>query len=245
MIRRLLPVLALMLPSAALADPTILAAASTGRALDAALAESGIAGVTSYAASGVLARQIEQGAPADLFISANPKWMTYLVDAGIVAEDQVSVLMSNSLVLIAPEGSAPLAPEQIAERLAGENFVMADPASAPVGAYGKAALETLEMWDTVSPHLVPMRNTVAAVAAVARGEAELGLVYASDASGVPGITVVWTVPQDSHPKIRYLIAPVVQGDDPDGAANLLAYLQSPAGRAVLAQYGFLALGGGS
>jgi len=238
---RLLVSLFLTLPGAALADPMLLAAASTGRALDAALAESGLPAITSYAASGVLARQIEQGGSTDLFLSANPRWMNHLVEAGLIEADSVSVLMSNSLVLIAPEGAGGLTPEGIAARLEGDSFVMADPQSAPVGAYGQAALESLGLWPAIEPSFVPMRNTVAAVTAVARGEAALGLVYASDAAGVAGVSVVWDIPSDAHPPIRYLIAPVMQGDDPEGAAALLDYLQSPEGGAVLAAHGFLAV----
>ena len=236
--RRLLLALAVALAAGlAAAEPVVLAAASTGRALDAALARNALPAVTSYGASGMLARQIEQGAPADLFVSANPKWMQHLVDIGLVHTDQVSVLMSNSLVLIAPPGAAPLGPGDIAARLDGEVFAMADPDTAPVGAYGKAALDQLGLWADIAPRLVPMRNTLATVAAVARGEAALGLVYASDAAGQP-VTVVWDVPPDSHPPIRYLIAPVTQGEDAAGADALLAYLLGE-GRGVLAQHGFL------
>lgn len=229
-----------LLAGAAQADPMLLAAASTGAALDAAIEQSGIAALTSYGASGLLARQIEQGAPADLFVSANPKWMGHLVEAGLVAGDAVRVLMSNRLVLIAPSGSR-VTPDTLAAALEGEVFAMADPETAPVGAYGKAALENLGLWDEVTPAFVPMRNTLATVAAVAQGEAALGLVYASDAAGQPGIAVVWQIPEDSHPPIRYLVAPVAQGDDPEGASALMAFLVSPAGQAVLAAQGFVTL----
>ncbi|MCR8547448.1 molybdate ABC transporter substrate-binding protein [Salipiger sp. P9] len=233
------------LPRMALSEPMLLAAASTRDAIDAGLAESGIAALTSYGASGVLARQIEQGAPADLFISANPKWMQHLVDLGLIEKDAVSVLMSNRLVLIAPEGSGDLAPDGIAARLDGENFVMADPQTAPVGSYGKTALETLGLWSAIESHFVPTRNTLATVAAVAQGEAALGLVYASDAAGQPGVRVVWTVPADSHPPIRYLIAPLAQGDDPEGATELLDFLLGAGGRVVLTGKGFLPVAEGS
>ncbi|MCA0920167.1 molybdate ABC transporter substrate-binding protein [Pseudooceanicola nanhaiensis] len=241
MIRTLLAtlLLALTAQAPAQAEPMLLAAASTGKALDAALAEGGTPALTSYGASGMLARQIEQGAPADVFLSANPKWMRYLVEAGLVRDEDVVTLMSNRLVLIAPAGAAPLQPEAMAARLEGEHFAMADPQTAPVGAYGKAALESLGLWGAAGAALVPMRNTLATVAAVASGEAALGLVYASDAAGQPGVTVVWTVPEDSHPPIRYLIAPVAQGEDPEGGAALIAYLAGPEGAAVLARFGFL------
>lgn len=245
MMRAILTSLVLLAHGPLAAEPMLLAAASTGRAIDAVLAESGLAAVTSYGASGILARQIEQGAPTDLFLSANPKWMAHLVEAGLVDEGQVTILMSNRLVLIAPAGSEPVAPEALAACLDGEVFAMADPASAPVGAYGRSALEALGLWDAVEPRFVPVRNTLATVMAVSRGEAALGLVYASDAADQPGVEVVWSVPADSHPEIRYLLAPVAQGEDPDGAAALQSYLQSPEGRAVLARFGFLAVEDGA
>lgn len=242
MIRTLLAVLFLASPVGA--QPMLLAAASTGKALDAALADSGTAAFTSYGASGLLARQIVQGAPADVFLSANPKWMAYLVDAGLVDADAVVTLMSNRLVLIAPDGAGAFTPEDLAARLDGENFAMADPQTAPVGAYGQAALENLGLWGAVGPALVPMRNTLATVAAVASGEAPLGLVYASDAAGQEGVEVVWTIPDESHPPIRYLIAPVAQGDDPEGGTQMIAFLTGASGGTVLARFGFLPLAGG-
>ncbi|MBB93964.1 MAG: molybdate ABC transporter substrate-binding protein [Rhodobacteraceae bacterium] len=231
-----------LLPRPVWSEPMILAAASTNRALEAALEASGQEAVASYGASGMLARQVEQGAPADLFVSANPKWMGYLVEAGLVETDSVKVLMSNSLVLIAPEDAPGWDDLALADRLAGDSFVVANPETAPVGAYGKAALESLGFWDTVAPAMVPMRNTLATVAAVAQGEAALGLVYASDAAGQP-VQVLWNIPTDSHPDIRYLVAPVGQGDDPEGARKVLDFLLSDAGAAILEAHGFLATGG--
>ncbi|MCA0850460.1 molybdate ABC transporter substrate-binding protein [Salipiger thiooxidans] len=240
-----LSVLGAALPLVALADPMVMGAASTRAALDDSIAQSGIAAVTSYGASGVLARQIEQGAPADLFISANPKWMTHLVEAGIVRPEDVAVLMSNTLVLIAREGAAPLEPSGIAARVAGDNFAMADPEVAPVGVYGREAMETLGLWGDVESHFVPTRNTTATVAAVAQGEAALGLVYGSDAAGQSGVTVVWEIPAGSHRPIQYLAAPVGQGDDADGARALLGFLQGPDGARILTRHGFVPVAGGS
>ncbi|MBN9887953.1 molybdate ABC transporter substrate-binding protein [Salipiger abyssi] len=243
--RLLFLLLWLAMPAMAVAEPMVLAAASTRAVVDDGIAESGLAAVASYGASGVLARQIEQGAPADLFISANPKWMQHLVELGLIEAEVVSVLMSNRLVLIAPEAAPALAPDEIGARLEGENFVMADPQTAPVGSYGLAALENLGLWAEVERHFVPTRNTIATVAAVAQGEAALGLVYASDAVGQPGIRVVWEVPADSNPPIRYLIAPLAQGDDPEGGAALMRYLLSAEARRLLTEKGFLPMAGGS
>lgn len=228
------------------AEPLVFAAASTARAMEDAMAQGGIAATMSFAASGTIARQIEQGAPADLFISANPRWMTHLVEIGLVDAASVVTLMSNALVLIAPEGAAPLPPEDALDaHLQGEVFVMADPGVAPVGRYGQQALESLGLWAAVSDKLVPTRNTLATVAAVAQGEAALGLVYASDARDVPGITVVATLPSASHAPIRYLAAPLSQGADAEGGGALLAYLLSAPAQAVFAAHGFLPVEGGS
>lgn len=230
-------VAALAVPAAA--EPVVFGAASTGRALDAAIAASGLTAVTSYSASGTLARQIELGAPADVFVSANPRWMEHLVDQGLVDADAVREIMSNRLVLIAPQGRAFDAARPV-WGLDGEIFVMADPAVAPVGRYGRTALERLGFWGALGPHYVPTRNTLATVAAVASGEAALGLVYASDAVGRAGVDVVWTVPPEMHPPVRYLVAPVVQGEDTAAAARLMAFLLSAPGQAILQRFGFLA-----
>jgi len=220
------------------AEPVVLAAASTNRALAYALEQSGVKAVTSYAASGVLARQIELGAPADLFVSANPKWMAHLVGKGLIDDASVRVLMSNGLVLIAPPLAPAWAEVSLATRLEDETFAMADPATAPVGAYGKEALTELGLWGIVNPRLVPMANTMATVSAVAAGEAQLGLVYASDAVGQP-VQILWDIPPKTHSEIRYLIAPVPQGEDTAAAQTLLDYLSSDAGRMDLASHGFL------
>lgn len=245
MIRLATGLAALFLATAAHAEPMVFAAASTGRALDAAIAESGLDALVSYGASGTIARQIEQGAPADLFLSANPKWMAHLAEEGLVDAIKVVPLMSNRLVLIAPAGAMPLAleAEAIEDRLAGENFVMADFQVAPVGRYGHTALVTLGLWNTVTPSYVPTRNTVATVAAVAQGEAALGLVYATDAKGVEGVEIVADIPASAHDPIRYLIAPIPEGEDPDGAATLLDFLLSDAGQAILSRFGFVPVGG--
>ncbi len=236
-------VLLASLAGGAVAEPLVLAAASTARAVDAAIAASGVEALTSFAASGTLARQIEQGAPADLFISANPAWMDHLVDQGLVEAAAVRSLMSNRLVVIAPDGSETTAPDGLVAALGGGDFAMADPAVAPVGRYGQAALEALGLWPAVAPKLLPTRNTVATMAAVARGEAVLGLVYASDAAGVQGVEVLWQIPADSHPPIRYLIAPVASGADPEGAAALLAHFTGAEGQAAFADAGFLPVEG--
>ncbi|MCV6596988.1 MAG: molybdate ABC transporter substrate-binding protein [Mangrovicoccus sp.] len=218
-----------------------MAAASLGRALEAAIDELGQPATMSFGASGTIARQIEYGAPADLFISANPRWMRHLVELGLIAPEDVQPLISNELVLIIPASAPAQADETLSERLAGESFVMSDPEFAPVGQYGKAALENLGLWEQIAPHFVPTRNSVASVASVAKGEAALGLVYASDAAGVKDVMVLQTLPAQSHPPVEYLIAPVAQGEAPDAGSDLAAALRGGPAQAVFAAYGFVPL----
>jgi len=219
-----------------------MAAASLGRALQAAVDELDLPATMSFGASGTIARQIEYGAPADLFISANPRWMGHLVDLGLIEPGDVRPLVSNELVLIAPADAPAEADEALAARLEGESFVMSDPEFAPVGQYGKAALESLGLWGEIAPHFVPTRNSIATVASVARGEAALGLVYASDAAGVHGVQVIQALPAESHPPIEYLIAPLSQGEDPESGTELASALRDSKAQAVFARHGFMALG---
>jgi molybdate transport system substrate-binding protein len=239
---RLLMILALV-AGMARAEPVVFAAASTRGPLDAAIAAQAEGALVSYGASGSIARQIAQGAPADLFISANPKWMQYLVDQGIVDPREIQVLTSNSLVLIAPKdtGKVALAVPDLPDRIGSGFLAVADPDVAPVGQYGRAALTDLGLWDHVAPALLPTRNTISTVATVARGEAALGLVYRSDATGVEGIGVAASIPTDSHPPIHYLIAPVTQGDQPEMAQALIAFLTGPDGQHHFESYGFTAV----
>lgn len=241
---RLLMILALV-AGAARAEPVVFAAASTRGPLESAIAARTEGAVVSYGASGAIARQIAQGAPADLFISANPKWMQYLVDQGIVEPNDIRVLTSNSLVLIAPgdTGKVALTLPDLPDRIGSGFLAVADPDVAPVGQYGRAALTGLGLWDHVAPALLPTRNTISTVATVARGEAALGLVYRSDATDVDGICVAADIPADSHPPIHYLIAPIAQGDRPEMAQALIAFLTSPDGQQHFERFGFTAIEG--
>ncbi|WP_068114900.1 molybdate ABC transporter substrate-binding protein [Tropicimonas marinistellae] len=236
---------ALSAGGAVAADPLIFAAASTRAALDTALAECGQSAVVSYGASGSIARQISEGAPADLFLSANPKWMHYMVDAGLVAPGDVTVLISNRLSLIAPTGEGPvdLDGESLDARLSSAFFAVADPSIAPVGQYGRDALVSLGLWRVIEPVLLPTRNTISTVAAVSRGEAALGLVYRSDASGIAGVEIAAEIPADTHAPIHYLIAPVGQGGEPDAAERVLACLTGENGQRIFESFGFEAIDG--
>lgn len=240
-VRRLAAALAaLVAAGSAAAEPLVFAAASTARAMDEVIVASGVEATLSYGPSGTLARQLAAGAPADLFLSANPDWMTYLVDEGVVDEANVRTLLSNALVLIVPAGASPLALEAdpIAVRLDGERFAMADPATAPVGQYGKAALEALGLWAVLGPRLVPTRNTLVTVATVGQGEAPVGLVYRSDALDVAKVAIAAEIPANAHPPIAYPAAHLDGGADPAGAARLMDFMLSTEARAIFERHGF-------
>ena len=198
----------------------------------------------SFGGSSAIAHQIEQGAPADVFISADTEWMAFLEGKNLVVKASRRDLISNQLVLIAPAGSnaqikltrgAPLA-----ALLGGGRLAIADPAAVPAGRYGKAALTWLGIWDSVSGKLAPADNVRSALAFVARGEAPLGIVYATDAKVEPKVRVVAVFPEASHPKIIYPAALVASSHTP-GAAAFLGFLQGPEAGAIFRRYGFIVL----
>jgi len=195
----------------------------------------------SFAASSALARQIESGAKADVFLSADTEWMDYLQARGLIEPATRANLLGNRLVLIAPAGST--VPLQIAPGFAlaaalgkGGRLSTGDPDSVPVGKYAKAALMSLGVWNPVADRLVRADNVRTALLFVERGEAPLGIVYATDAAIDPGVRVVDTFPASSHPPIVYPVA-LVSGADAD-AARFVAWLRGPAARAIFHRYGF-------
>jgi molybdate transport system substrate-binding protein len=235
--------------AAAAAGPalTVFAAASLQNALEEISAAQRRAGGAParlvFAASTPLARQIERGAPADVYVSADLAWMDYLAERGRIVEGSRVIVARNRLVLIAPAARA--APLEIApgvallERLGEGRLALGDPAHVPAGRYAKAALESLGLWASLAARLAPVENVRAALVLVARGEAPLGIVYASDVAVEPGVRIVGTFPPDSHPPIVYPAARVVGAAHP-AAERYLAFLRSPAARAAFARQGFLA-----
>lgn len=224
----------------------VFAAASLKNALDEANAQWTAGGkpaaTIAYAASSALAKQIESGAPADVFVSADIDWMEYVAQRKLIQEDTRKNLLGNTLVLVAPADSElklEIAPGfALARALGGDGkLAMADTAAVPAGKYGKAALEKLGVWDQVKDRLAPAENVRAALLLVSRGEAPLGIVYGSDAVSEPKVRVVGTFPEDSHPPILYPVALTRSAADPD-AAGFLRYLQSPAVRPVFEKQGF-------
>ena len=197
--------LALAAPMAR-AEVTVFAAASLMGALDEVAAgwEDRTGGEVrlSYAGSSALARQIEAGAPADVFVSANVDWMDELGERGLTEPGSRRDLLSNRLVLVGPAGAAPLALEpglDLAALLDGGRLAMALVDAVPAGLYGREALRSLGLWGAVEPRVAQAENVRAALALVARGEAPLGVVYASDARAEPRVAVVATFPEGSHP----------------------------------------------
>jgi len=203
--------------------------------------QKGIAVKASYAASSVLAKQIEAGAPADVFFSADTEWVDYVEQRKLLKPGTRRNVIANRLVLIAPLDSPLLqlkiAPDfDLAGALGGGKLATGDPDSVPVGKYAKAALEKLGVWDGVSSHLVPAENVRAALAFVARGEAPLGIVYETDAKVENRVKVVGVFPDDSHPPITYPIA-LTATAQPD-AAQFLAFVTGAAGSKIFRKYGF-------
>ena len=227
------------------ASLTIFAAVSLREALDEQVrrfeADTGNRVVVSYAASNALARHLEAGAPADLFISADEDWMDYLDQRRLLASGSRADLLHNTLVLIAPATSPStlrIGPRfGLAAALGPERLAMANPDSVPAGKYGKAALEALGVWASVEKQVVRADNVRAALLLVARGEAAFGIVYRTDALTEKAVRIVDTFPESSHPAIVYPAACVAGRDSPP-AKSLLEFLRSTAASATWTKYGF-------
>ncbi|QIG47105.1 molybdate ABC transporter substrate-binding protein [Nordella sp. HKS 07] len=226
----------------------IFAAASLKNALDAVSeawkAEAGKETKNTYAASSALAKQIEQGAPADVFISADLDWMNYLKEKKLIKADTRKELLGNALVLVAAKDSG-LKLElkegaDLAGALAGGKLAVGDVKAVPAGKYAKTALEKLGLWASVEKSLAESENVRAALALVARGEAKLGIVYATDAKAEKEVEVVGVFPQDSHAPIVYPAAVIVSSKNPDAEA-FVSYLSSPKAQEIFTAQGFTIL----
>ena len=225
----------------------VFAAASLKNALDAVnetwQAETGRRATISYAASSALARQIEQGAPADIFISADLDWMEYLSERQLIVPGSRTNLLGNRIVLIAAAGSAEIniVPGFALAELLGEGrLAMADVKAVPAGKYSKAALERLGVWVEVEGKVAQAENVRAALKLVATGEAPLGIVYRSDAVAEPTVKVIGVFPEDAHPPIVYPVGVTTDSSNPY-AAEFVKYLQSPKAKQLFEQQGFAVL----
>ncbi|MBX4890663.1 molybdate ABC transporter substrate-binding protein [Rhizobium bangladeshense] len=235
--------------SAAAAEKlTVFAAASLKNALDPASAawakESGKEAVASYAASGALAKQIENAAPADIFISADGDWMDYLAEKKLIKAGTRSDLLGNRIVLVAEKDRAKPVEIKDGFDLAGllgdGRLAMGEPKSVPAGKYGMAALEKLGVWTSVESKVAGAESVRAALALVSRGEAPYGIVYQTDAAADKGVAIVGTFPAESHPPIIYPIAILAESTNPDASAYL-DFLKSEKGAAFFAAQGFIVL----
>jgi molybdate transport system substrate-binding protein len=196
-----------------------------------------------FAASSVLARQIEAGASADIFFSADRDWMDYLQNRKLIQAESRRDLLGNRLVLIAPAASTlnlKIAPQfELAAALGKGRLATGDPDSVPAGRYARAALTSLGVWNSVMDRIVRAENVRAALAFVERGEVPLGIVYQTDALIDKGVRIVDTFPPESHPPITYPIALTVGAKSV--AAQFADYLSKPAVGAVFVRYGFTPL----
>ena len=234
--------------SAAAADVTVFAAASLKNALDdinaAWTAEAGKEATISYAASSALAKQIEEAAPAEVFISADVAWMDYLAERGLVKKGTVVELLGNRLVLVAPADSD-------VELAIGKDFdllgalgdgrlAMGQVDSVPAGKYAKEALTSLGIWDQVSGRLAQAENVRAAQALVAAGEAPFGIVYATDANAEADVRVVAKFPEDSHSPIIYPAAVTAEASSADAGA-FMEFLRTETAEELFEKQGFTVL----
>lgn len=223
---------------------TVFAAASLRNALDEVdarvLQPAGLATRLTYAGTPQLARQIEAGAPADVFIAADEAWMDHVQAGGYLREASRLTLLGNALVLIAPvDADLPLTLDHTTDlraRLGQGRLAIADPESVPAGRYAREALTTLGLWSQVADRLAPHENVRAALAVVAAGEAGLGIVYASDAVDQPRVRVVADVPGDAHAPIRYPAA--LTRTAAARASDVLEHLRGNDARAIFVRHGF-------
>lgn len=230
--------------------PLVLAAASLQDALteaaDAWTAKGHARPVLSFAGTSALARQIKAGAPADIFISADEAWMDDLEKQGAIDPRSRISFLTNTLVLIAPAGSdvdltiAPGFP--LAATLDNGRLAIADPDAVPAGRYAKQALTRLDAWAPAAGKIVPAENVRIALALVARKEAALGIVYATDAKAEPAVRVVGTFPADSHVPISYPMALLKSARNPD-AEGFRTFLLSEEAKAIFRKFGFSAPSG--
>ena len=247
--RILLTIMALMsLAQPALAEaraPVVLAAASLQESLNAAADAFARKGhprpVISFAATSALARQVEAGAPADLFFAADTQWMDYLATRNLLKPGSRADVLTNRLVLIAPKASPLLltiAPNfPLTKALGAGRLAMANPDAVPAGKYGKVALSRLGVWPSVQSRITRSENVRAAMMLVSRGEAPLGIVYATDALAEPAVRVVGVFPLGSHAPIVYPLAALAKSANPEGSA-FRRFLNSAEGKAVFRRFGF-------
>lgn len=197
--------------------------------------------IPSFASSSTLAKQIQSGAPAAVYISADNKWMDFLEEKKLIEPGTRYALLSNRIVLVAPVDS-PLKLEilpgfDLSGALGENRLAMGDPAHVPAGIYAKQALETLGVWEGIKDRIAPAKDVRSALVLVERGEAPLGIVYATDAAITGKVRIVGLFPENAHPPIVYPVA-LVAGNKTEAAEAFIAFLKAPEARAVFEKYGF-------
>jgi molybdate transport system substrate-binding protein len=219
---------------------TVFAAASMKDALEEAgkiyAVQSETAVVFSFAASSVLAKQIEAGAPADAFVSADREWMDWLKERDLVKPDTEAVIAGNRLVVASPAGTEPATEPGVL--LSAGRFAMGDPAHVPAGKYGRTALESLGLWDKIQPNAIFAENVRVALEFVRRGEVAAAIVYRSDLNGAPELAIAYTFPEDSHPPVVYPAAVTAKGRE--SARAFIEFLAGREGRRIFEARGFTA-----
>jgi molybdate transport system substrate-binding protein len=229
-------------------DLLVFGAASLKNALDDADAQyqrdAGHKIVVSYGASSALAKQIENGAPADIFISADLDWMDYVAEHKLIKPETRFNLLGNKLVLIAPADSRinlTIGPNfPLAQALGNDRLAMAEPSAVPAGKYGKAALEALGVWSSVAGKIAPAQDVRATMLLVSRGEAPLGIVYQTDAAADKGVKIVGAFPESTHPPIIYPLAITATSTNPEAAAYV-QFLKSAVAKPAFERQGFALL----
>ena len=235
-------------PAAAADTITVFAAASLKDALDDAAAayraKTGVEVRASYAASSALAKQIEAGAPADLFVSADKKWMDYVTEKGLIQPQSRVDLLGNALVVVAPKDakieSLSLTAADFDKAVGDGKWITGEVKTVPVGIYAKEALSKLGLWAAAEPKMAQADNVRAALQFVSRGEAALGIVYKTDANADKSVKVVAAFPDDSHAPIIYPFA-LTKAAKGDAAAKFLAFLTSDEARPIFEKQGFVVL----
>ena len=233
--------LMLAMPVRADTSVTVFAAASTAPAIEKIARLYETAGYGSvravYASSGVMARQIDNGAPADLFLSANSGWMDWLAGRGLIEGEPVA-LLGNRLVLVQPADEPVLAfDDTLPARLVGQRLAIGDPDHVPAGIYARQAMESMGLWDQLGPMAIRMKDARATLLLVQRGEVAAGIVYASDANGDSRLQITARIPDNTHDPILYH-AGVVKDGDGMAARRLLEFLRTPDSKDIFRQHGF-------
>lgn len=228
--------LAVSLPASGQDRLLVFAAASLKNALDEANAAYDALVVASYAASSALARQIERGAPAHVFISADPDWMDYLEEKRLLEVGSRRKLFGNRLVWIVPAAAEAPVDDPLSALGARGRLALADPGHVPAGKYAKAALQKMGSWDSIADRIAAAANVRAALALVARAEAPLGIVYETDARAEPKVRIAGSIGENLHPPIAYPGA-AVRGAG-NAAQRYLEFLASPRAAIIFEKHGF-------